>query len=247
MTMHDKRTMSLVYNKFIQLGFPHTSGVLQINKAFSLAIYKPTIVRVSKCNTMFSRYIRTALPLARQLTRLPTRRLPLRTVRLYSTEPAKSLKSSTFSLPKDTPPELEDFKLTKLVTGTSGLRIAITDRAKDKLVQIAKDDNNPDSALRIKVESGGCHGFQYNLELTNLSEELEKESDLLVFEREDAKAAKVIFDESSLEILQDSRIDFTTELIGTSFKVTDSPYTSTSCGCGASFDFDFDKLHAAKG
>ncbi|KAF3991094.1 hypothetical protein FT663_01783 [Candidozyma haemuli var. vulneris] len=199
---------------------------------------------------MLSRFLRTStLPSARQIVRLPLRSSSalFRPVRFYSAEPAKSLKSSTFSLPKDVPPELEDFKLTKLVTGKTNLRIAITDRAKDKLTQIAKDDNNPDSALRIKVESGGCHGFQYNLELTNLSKELESESDLLVFERDDAKSAKVIFDESSLEILQDSRIDFTTELIGTSFKVTDSPYTSTSCGCGASFDFDFDKLHAAKG
>lgn len=195
---------------------------------------------------MFSRFIRTALPLVRQATKLQARRSALQPIRLYSTEPAKTLKSSTFSLPKEVPPEFEDFKLTKLVAGETGLKIAITNRARDKLAQIAKDDNNPDSALRIKVESGGCHGFQYNLELTNLSEELKNESDLLVFEREDAKSAKVIFDESSLEILQDSRIDFTTELIGTSFKVVDSPYTSTSCGCGASFDFDFDKLHAAK-
>lgn len=116
-----------------------------------------------------------------------------------------------------------------------------------KLQEISTNDGNPDSALRIKVESGGCHGFQYNLELSNLKEELSKDSELLVFQRKDHPEAKVILDESSLEILQDLIIDYTKELIGSSFKVVDSPYTSTSCGCGASFDFDFEKLEKAKG
>lgn len=177
----------------------------------------------------------------------PSKIVPISMVRFYAAEPAKTLKSSSFALPKDDIPDVSDFKATKLIQGKTDLKIGISDRACDKLAQIAHDDKNPDSALRIKVESGGCHGFQYNLELTNLSEELKKEKDLLVFERSDNPAARVVFDESSLQILQDSRIDFTTELIGTSFKVVDSPYTSTSCGCGASFDFDFDKLQEKKG
>lgn len=171
----------------------------------------------------------------------------------------KSFKSASFALPKETPEakidaakviqevNLRDFHLTKIVSGHTDLKIGITDRARNKLVQIAADDNNPDSALRIRVESGGCHGFQYNLDLTNVKEELAKEEDLVVFERSDDSRARVIFDESSLEILQDSKIDYTKELIGSSFKVVDSPYTSTSCGCGASFDFDFEKLERAKG
>ena len=115
-----------------------------------------------------------------------------------------------------------------------------------KLTEIAESDQNPDSALKIKVESGGCHGFQYNMDLTNVKDELSKNKDLVVFQRSDNDKAKVIFDESSLEILQDSKVDYTKELIGSSFKVVDSPYTSTSCGCGSSFDFDFEKLQKAK-
>lgn len=142
---------------------------------------------------------------------------------------------------------MRDFHLTEIISGHTDLKIGITDRAKDKLVQIANDDSNPDSALRIRVESGGCHGFQYNLDLTTMKKEVEAADDLVVFSRSDEPRAKVIFDESSLEILQDSKVDYTKELIGSSFKVVDSPYTSTSCGCGASFDFDFDKLEKAKG
>lgn len=173
------------------------------------------------------------------------------------TSKPKSFKASSFAqpsapevtkqpkkqqLPEVPQEDIDDFEITKLTHGETDLKIAITKRASDKLSKIAHDDNNPDSALRIRVESGGCHGFQYNLDLTNASQELEKDSDLLIFARNDEQGAKVIFDESSLEILQDSKIDYTKELIGSSFKVVDSPYTSTECGCGASFDFDFDKL-----
>lgn len=169
---------------------------------------------------------------------------------------SKTLKASSFTQPKPQQPEqaskpkqlpevsqedIDDFEMTKLVHGETKLNIAITKRASDKLNSIAEDDKNPETALRIRVESGGCHGFQYNLDLTTISKELSNDDSLIVFSRGDADV-KVIFDESSLEILQDSKIDYTKELIGSSFKVVDSPYTSTECGCGASFDFDFDKL-----
>lgn len=173
-----------------------------------------------------------------------------------SATPKKQLKAESFNLPKqesikttkisEIPPEFRDFELTKLIHGSTDLKIGITDRARDKLVDIAKKDNNPDTVLRIKVESGGCHGFQYNLDLTTLPEAIAEDENLAVFQRLDDKTATVVFDESSLEILQDSKIDYTQELIGSSFKVVDSPYTSTSCGCGASFDFDFEKLEQAK-
>lgn len=144
--------------------------------------------------------------------------------------------------------DIDDFNITKLVHGKTDMKIAITKRASDKLTKIAKDDNNPNAALKISVESGGCHGFQYNLSLTDLKEELkEGEEDVLVFKRdEDDSIAQIVINESSLQILQDSKIDFTKELIGSSFKVVDSPYTSTACGCGASFDFDFEKLAQKK-
>lgn len=177
----------------------------------------------------------------------------------------KTLKPSSFAFPTDPPsppppppskkhlqdvvtvlrPDAEDFKATKLVHGQTDKVIAITDRACSKLQSI-KQENPKDTALQIQVESGGCHGFQYNLHLINLDQYLKDHSDssdVFVFER---VGANIVLDDSSLTILQELKLDYTKELIGSQFKIVDSPYTSTACGCGASFDFDFDKLEQNK-
>ncbi|KAI1355712.1 hypothetical protein F5Y01DRAFT_310593 [Xylaria sp. FL0043] len=46
--------------------------------------------------------------------------------------------------------------------------LEITPRAANRLSQIMAKDKNPYLALRIQVESGGCHGFQYLMSLTTL-------------------------------------------------------------------------------
>ncbi|KAG5350488.1 hypothetical protein C0989_010795 [Termitomyces sp. Mn162] len=45
------------------------------------------------------------------------------------------------------------------------VKLVITDRAAERLRSIAAQQGNSDIALRIAVESGGCHGYQYKLEL----------------------------------------------------------------------------------
>ncbi|KAL1311243.1 hypothetical protein AAFC00_001432 [Neodothiora populina] len=112
--------------------------------------------------------------------------------------------------------------------------IEIMPRASHRLSAISETDNNPNLALRVSVESGGCHGFQYLMSLTD-TESIDKDEDT-VFESEDGKSAKVIMDEPSLELLKGSKIDYTMELIGSQFKVTGIPGATSSCGCGSSFD-----------
>lgn len=116
------------------------------------------------------------------------------------------------------------------------LTIDIAPRAIEKLTDLMKSESNPDLALRISVESGGCHGFQYNLDLSNTNTLTE---DDCLFEK---GGAKILIDDSSLNVLKESKVDYTTELIGSMFKIVESPYMVSSCGCGSSFDIDFDKL-----
>jgi iron-sulfur cluster assembly accessory protein len=111
--------------------------------------------------------------------------------------------------------------------------ISISPRAAHRLSSISITDKNPDLALRVTIESGGCHGFQYLMNLVDLSKSPAAEDDTLF---EGDKGAKVVIDEASLELLNGSTIDYTMELIGSQFKVTGIPGATSSCGCGTSFD-----------
>jgi Fe-S cluster assembly iron-binding protein IscA len=119
-------------------------------------------------------------------------------------------------------------------------------------------DSNPHLALRIQVESGGCHGFQYLMKLVTLPPALpaveatpgegevegEIRSDDTIFTYSpdgssvatDLTAPKIILDGPSLDLLKGSKVDFTMELIGSQFKIVDNPLATSSCGCGTSFD-----------
>jgi len=78
--------------------------------------------------------------------------------------------------------------------------------------------------FRISVKGGGCSGFKYDFSFdTNI-------------ENDDLKHENIIIDKSSLKMLEGSSVDFTEELIGASFKIS-NPKTKSSCGCGISFSF----------
>jgi iron-sulfur cluster assembly accessory protein len=113
------------------------------------------------------------------------------------------------------------------------MRIFLSPRAAHRLSAISASDNNPSLALRVSIESGGCHGFQYLMNLVDLSKSPAADEDT-VFEGD--KTAKVVIDEASLELLNGSTVDYTMELIGSQFKITGIPGATSSCGCGTSFD-----------
>ncbi|KAG0210932.1 [4Fe-4S] proteins maturation [Mortierella sp. GBA30] len=108
------------------------------------------------------------------------------------------------------------------------LTVDITDNAVKQLKHIASRDQNPLQALRITVDSGGCHGYQYLMDLTDAVNE-----DDVVFEKD---GARVIIDTITLPMVSGSRIDFIEELIGSAFKVLANPHAAHSCGCDTSFE-----------
>ena len=78
--------------------------------------------------------------------------------------------------------------------------------------------------FRIAVKGGGCSGFKYDFTFDNKIEE------------NDLKHENIVVDKSSLNFLKGSLVDFSEELIGDSFKIS-NPKTKSSCGCGISFSF----------
>ena len=78
--------------------------------------------------------------------------------------------------------------------------------------------------FRIAVKGGGCSGFKYDFSFDDKIDE------------NDSKHENIVIDRSSLNMLKGSQIDFSEELIGNSFKIS-NPKTKSSCGCGISFSF----------
>lgn len=142
---------------------------------------------------------------------------------------------------------VSDFTLTKIKNqqlsqyNNLPLQLALTQSAAQKLSALSQEEGKSDLALRLVVSSGGCHGFQYDLKITDTGDFKPKEGDTL-FERD---GGRVLVDKDALEIMRDSKIDYVKELIGEGFKVVESPLTKSSCGCGSSFDVDFEKLEGA--
>ncbi len=80
--------------------------------------------------------------------------------------------------------------------------------------------------FRISVDGGGCQGFSYKFKFDNMFND-----DDQLFEFEDIK---ILIDNTSLNFLKGSELDFVNDIIGSYFKVS-NPNASSTCGCGTSF------------
>ena len=104
--------------------------------------------------------------------------------------------------------------------------IKITESAKNKIIEILKEEDDESLKLRVFVQGGGCSGFQYGFSI----EDEQNEDDLVV----EIGDLKILVDYMSLQYLNDSEIDYTEDLSGSSFNIK-NPNAQTTCGCGSSF------------
>lgn len=105
--------------------------------------------------------------------------------------------------------------------------ISVTPEAKEKLVQLRKDEGKNDEAfLRVSVKGGGCSGLMYDLGFDNDLVEGDQ-----VFEDNNIK---VVVDMKSFLYVHGTILEYSGGLNGKGF-VFNNPNASRTCGCGESF------------
>jgi len=106
--------------------------------------------------------------------------------------------------------------------------ITISEKAKERIVQLKKDEALDDSYfLRVGVVGGGCSGLSYKLDFDNESQPADQ-----VFEQGDG--IKIVTDIKSFLYLCNTILDYTEGLNGKGFHFI-NPNASRTCGCGESF------------
>jgi iron-sulfur cluster assembly protein len=105
--------------------------------------------------------------------------------------------------------------------------ITVTDSAVKHLRELLADRAMAEGAgLRLAVRRGGCAGLEYamNVDAPGAADR--------VF---DQAGVRIIVDEKSLQMLDNSCIDYSESLADSGFKVV-NPNAARSCGCGTSFE-----------
>ncbi len=105
--------------------------------------------------------------------------------------------------------------------------ITVTEKAKDKLFAIRKDEGYDENYfLRVGIVGGGCSGLSYKF---NFDNEM-KQGDQIF----DDKDLQVVVDMKSFLYLAGTELDFSDGLNGKGFEFH-NPNATRTCGCGESF------------
>ena len=106
--------------------------------------------------------------------------------------------------------------------------IQLSEKAAKQINRLKTEEEvTDDTCLRIRVETGGCSGFNYKLDF----EESDNKDNDKVFE---SYGARVIVDSKSLLYLIGMTLDFEGGLNGKGF-IFSNPNAKDKCGCGTSF------------
>ena len=105
-------------------------------------------------------------------------------------------------------------------------RLAITEAAAEKSVELAEKEGKPGWFLRVGIMGGGCSGLTYHFSFQQATDEKD-----LVFE---AYGAKICVDPKSLLYVGGSVLDWSESLMRSGFTVQ-NPREVKSCSCGESF------------
>ena len=100
----------------------------------------------------------------------------------------------------------------------------VSKSALKRIVEVSS--KNKKKFFRISIDGGGCQGFSYKFDFDDKISENDKVLDY--------NEVKILIDSTSLEFINNAKLDFVEDMIGSYFKVSNPKATST-CGCGVSF------------
>jgi iron-sulfur cluster assembly accessory protein len=103
--------------------------------------------------------------------------------------------------------------------------VSLTPRAVAEVQALLTLAENSGKHMRFYVEQGGCSGMQYGMVFD------EARAGDLVSEND---GVTVLVDAISADFLRGTVVEFSDELTGGGFKIT-NPNAKESCGCGKSF------------
>src|SRR5580698_5897303 len=112
------------------------------------------------------------------------------------------------------------------MTLTTETVLTLTPRAAMEVKDILTKPENADKNFRVYVEQGGCSGMQYGMVFDE-----QRDGDFA----SQLEGVTVLVDAVSAQYLRGTVVDFSDELTGGGFKIT-NPNAKESCGCGKSFN-----------
>ena len=95
-----------------------------------------------------------------------------------------------------------------------------------RIHEILAEESQPDLALRVFVQGGGCSGLQYGFRLED-----QQDQDDLEFDHD---GIRVLVDPMSMQYLSEARINYKENDTGATFVII-NPNAAQTCGCGNSF------------
>lgn len=106
--------------------------------------------------------------------------------------------------------------------------IKVSETAKSKMISLLGEEGNSleNSYLRVTVESGGCSGLSYKMDLVQEPQEGDKQ-----FEDKDVR---ILVDKKSMLYLMGTTLEYSGGLNGKGFQFN-NPNAARTCGCGESF------------
>ncbi len=112
------------------------------------------------------------------------------------------------------------------MTDTTLPAVTLTEPAARHIAEIVGEPNPENKGLRIYVETGGCSGMSYAMEIAP-----RKTGD----EEFLCHGVRLFVEDRGLVYLAGSVIDYKDALTGAGFRIT-NPNAKQTCGCGKSFE-----------